>query len=639
MKYLKVSIEGFQSIDKKLFDLDRTGINLIKGTNGAGKSTIFNAILWAEYGVNLKVNINTWKDKRTPKYRGTRVIVDRIIGDTLYRIARHSKFKGTTAGLSGADRLMIFKVPLSQQVGDPLPKITDKHLIGSALHKKEMQIMINDQIGMDSKTYMNSIFFGQKLASLVSSDSKDKRDLFEKIFDSSFIDDLKEQAKDQHNEKSIAMNMADNLTVSDGNRLTDLNDQLVRDLQIQNNFDIDKKTRLETLNKQRTQKFDLVTVEEKALTKDQADLTLMKNTILDTLKEKLEVLLKDQGVHQNSLSGAKSKIITNSNELVRAKGNINTYTTELEEVKDSCISCKHPLPKSEVAAVKSNIKSNIATEDKVVKQLTKQCAVLEKEKKSAEDDLANVEAKITAQRSEIKKHDSSVAKESELKANIEIRSKSVPRLKLELESIDKDIKSEEDRKLPDGLDISKLELSITDCESCIAQHKEQSAKLSGEMDKLNWWVTKAFSSGGLKSHIFNAMLNKLNILAHKYASILGFGVQFSVDMTKASKPFKTVIYSGELEREYGDLSGGEKQRVDICIAFAMHDLISGRSDVSILILDEFTDGLDEDGVSVLFTILREKADAGKSIFVITHLDTLDSLHCKTIDIGRETTVV
>ena len=127
------------------------------------------------------------------------------------------------------------------------------------------------------------------------------------------------------------------------------------------------------------------------------------------------------------------------------------------------------------------------------------------------------------------------------------------------------------------------------------------------------------------------MLTMLNTKMAFYAARLGFRVEFSVDMSKASKPFTTKIYSGDIVRDYEDLSGGQKQRIDVCIAFAMNDVSNMDSDISLIGMDEVTKELDAEGLEIFFELLRLKAK-DKSVYLISHLPTLDAMNCRIINV-------
>ena len=71
------------------------------------------------------------------------------------------------------------------------------------------------------------------------------------------------------------------------------------------------------------------------------------------------------------------------------------------------------------------------------------------------------------------------------------------------------------------------------------------------------------------------------------------------------------------ERHPQSLSGGEKQRLVIACAVAKSP--------AILILDEPTSGLDGANMAAIARLMREQADAGRAVFLVTHdLELLES---------------
>ena len=190
-------------------------------------------------------------------------------------------------------------------------------------------------------------------------------------------------------------------------------------------------------------------------------------------------------------------------------------------------------------------------------------------------------------------------------------------------SLDIRIKAINDRK-PLNINLKVLEESITLLGLSISQDNEKLATYKTDKAKLDWWVDKAFGNSGLKAHVFNAMLNKLNGYMEQYANVLGSRVKFSVDSEKASSPFLTTVYRKDKIVDYEELSGGAQQRVDICLAFACHDLVSKTNNINLLIMDEIMEGLDAEGIEQVFELIRMKAKAGDSIYIISHLDNLNS---------------
>ena len=130
------------------------------------------------------------------------------------------------------------------------------------------------------------------------------------------------------------------------------------------------------------------------------------------------------------------------------------------------------------------------------------------------------------------------------------------------------------------------------------------------------------------------MLNELNHVADKYSSRLGLRVKFSVDLTKASKPFTTKCYKGEYEITYEELSGGEKQRIEIVMALALHDVIAKNSNINLLIFDEAFENLDEEGRSIVLDLIKQKAE-DKTVFVVSHADIIEALGVKYISVEKD----
>ena len=164
-----------------------------------------------------------------------------------------------------------------------------------------------------------------------------------------------------------------------------------------------------------------------------------------------------------------------------------------------------------------------------------------------------------------------------------------------------------------------------------------------QLERIQWWLDVGFGAKGLKAYIFSAMLSKLNSYVVKYAELLGVRVKFSVDMEKASKPFLTTCYFEGEDVPYETLSGGEKQRVDVAVAFAMHDLVSHAANINVLFMDEVFEGLDSEGVEAVYELVRTKAGEGKSVYIITHASELDSSFTKRFtvvyDKEKNTTVL
>lgn len=185
--FKSIHIEGFCSIPKVDLNLNTSGITIIRGANGLGKSTIFSAIVWAIYGKNLKGNsdVNTWKKYRNTDYKGTKV--ELYFSDQeghTHKIIRCLEYKGEVEGAKGNNRLvyLIDADPISEK------------------SKPQIQAKIVQSIGMSYSLFLNSVMFGQGLKRLVNESGTEQKNIFEELLDLEYLTQAKTIAYEQYKE-------------------------------------------------------------------------------------------------------------------------------------------------------------------------------------------------------------------------------------------------------------------------------------------------------------------------------------------------------------------------------------------------------------------------------------------------------
>jgi DNA repair exonuclease SbcCD ATPase subunit len=74
-----------------------------------------------------------------------------------------------------------------------------------------------------------------------------------------------------------------------------------------------------------------------------------------------------------------------------------------------------------------------------------------------------------------------------------------------------------------------------------------------------------------------------------------------------------------LDKAYENLSGGEKQKIDLIIQFSIRDMLCNHLGFTsnILVLDEVFDGLDSIGCQRVLDVISSLSDI-KNIFIVTH---------------------
>ena len=252
---------------------------------------------------------------------------------------------------------MIFKKPIS----DSSPW-QESDLVGEELDKKGMQTYINELLGIDAKTFVNSILFGQRMKRLVESDNDEKRELLEKLFELSFIADAKEKAKTKFNKVTNLINECNTVDASLSRSIADKNKTIEEYEEVLATFETNKKQKIAD--------------EEKELTSLEAELaTLNKN--MATAKEELEKLPKNENLDRSDYNTAKKELedinnrlgelkkekFEHESEIANSVKNIAKLTTELGNVNDTCYACKQPLKEEDVENVKSKLRDDIKKEE------------------------------------------------------------------------------------------------------------------------------------------------------------------------------------------------------------------------------------------------------------------------------------
>lgn len=119
----------------------------------------------------------------------------------------------------------------------------------------------------------------------------------------------------------------------------------------------------------------------------------------------------------------------------------------------------------------------------------------------------------------------------------------------------------------------------------------------------------------LRRRIINKTIPFLNGRLNHFTSTLGLPhvVKFDADMSC------TVAEFGR-ELDFGNLSAGEKKRVNTAMALAFRDVLHHlHAKSNLLLIDELDGALDQQGIDSIIRILKEKSrDENLSVFIISH---------------------
>jgi DNA repair exonuclease SbcCD ATPase subunit len=136
----------------------------------------------------------------------------------------------------------------------------------------------------------------------------------------------------------------------------------------------------------------------------------------------------------------------------------------------------------------------------------------------------------------------------------------------------------------------------------------------------------------LRRRIINQTIPFLNGRLNHYTQTLGLPhvVKFDADMSC------TVAEFGR-ELDFGNLSAGEKKRVNTSMALAFRDVLHHmHAKTNLLLIDELDGALDQNGIDSIVRVLKEKSrDEGMSIFVISHHPSIQGRLDRDLRIVKE----
>lgn len=601
--FQKIAIEGFGSIVNELIvDLSTTGLTVVRGHNGAGKSTIFNALYWVLYNKSIKsiskAEIPTWESLRTEEFKGTRVLIDFMVDDDHYSIARHINFNGKTFGVKGANSLIIIKNN---------EKVTEN------LYKNDQQAHINMLLGMEPKVFLHTAFFAQKTNRFISASPEEKRLVLDTLFNFERIDkaqqlasfDLAEMDKllTSNNKKYQELQLSITKLTDDINHAKDklaLHDQF-KETQLKSiNEQIEtvKAQKLQSLETLKTAEANKTLVEVELSNFNLLDVERLLN--LDTLNN--YYLPQKKGV-ENSLKQSKEeqwKIEQlYSGTCNRCGQDFGTFKPDDVYKREAELESRDIQDTLNLESIEKGIKETSSKIEVINNQLSQKSGY-EVSLKQIINSIETVSKLINFQASQLEK----------LEAD---------KFQVENQKFEYDFEGQ-------GLKLEALILEISELERVIS---ESEAKYS----RIKFFATIGFTAKGLKAYLFENKLRLLNQYVHRYSSLLGFSVQLAVDLESALKSIEIHIAKDGIQCDYGCLSGGEQQRVDLCIAFALHDLISANYDLNLLILDEVFESIDTyQGVEQVSELINFKS-FNKSVFVITHNASLEIPNSRILNLN------
>lgn len=439
--------------------------------------------------------------------------------------------------------------------------------------KGKIQDAINREIGLSYTLFMNSIMFGQGIKRLIQESNSDKKKIFEEVFDLEFLNLA----------KGIALQDKNNI-VAQINEVEHQSQLLKKELEANKEAYFDLRDREKSFKKKNRE-------ERESLKQDREKLTKLLIQKQKQIKDEVDASIKIKIKNQNKLiSDIRGK-------LNNAKKISNVSLKEV--IKELVIQLEEGHYKRALRDAKSIYKA-FSDLDKYDKEYQEALERLE-ELSSVNDRYKKLKSDCDDIASDIASIDEDLAKLKQEKLKV-----MSPKYKQKLKEISKNL-----RKVDEDFHNKELEL-----------------------ENYNWLINDPLGNNGIKAYLFDSSLEFLNKCLDKYSEVLGFRIEFNIDLGTARKEFVTLIERDGQIIDYDELSGGEKTLCNFSMALAMHEALTASKGVNIILFDEVFESLSSDNVELVTSLIRKYSE-GKTVFVITHLEGVVFSHSKILQVTKE----
>lgn len=673
-----ITIQNFLSVSQITLNLDNMGLVLLLGqnndnpeflSNGAGKSSITEALVWVLYGKTVR-GLKGDEVVHNLIKKNCKVILDLVDDDgNEYRLARYRKHN---------ENKNSFQIFMNKK--DVSPKSDSEGLK-----------FVVELLGMDYTTFTAAILYSASSFKFTSASDSELKAAFDTILGFDIYSNCLSETRNKIRQASGQRTQVNLLygQISKSKQVTEdnLNSLLDSQKEWKQTHKATLSDYLKQIKKLEKEKTELESqVEEFFIAKEQAkkayeDLKAVPPEENSEIKKRIEAGREYLQKEADKLENVKSKFFVSHQELRLLKKDIDaaesseanlenmlkTLKEDAERVEEDlgteCPHCGQVMDSSCLSKLQEGINKSLA---KTLTELTTcktellnqklRCKDLEEQTKTYKDERDvfedNVEkAALRIKDLEKQRDESSDYKEqlAELKSNYSTCDSDYKIAKTEFSTLESQLSSLLERMEQEYKAKNPYEKLVVQHEEHLAElrckeqeYVDEIEKLDIELEKLRFWE-KAFSNEGIKSKLLDNVTPYLNKQANRYLQKL------SSDHIEVKFTTQTVLKSGEVREKfnieiinmdggmsYASNSSGEKKRIDIAIQLALQSLVASRSSkqMNILILDEIFDALDDSGIANVMNLLDELSQSVSSILVITHNEELASLLPNTITVEK-----
>lgn len=560
-------------------------------SNGSGKSSLWEGVIWCLTGDTIR---GTKQVSNLFGEDGTYVQLEFVIDNKSYSILRSKDHK-------------VYKTSLQIYVDG-------KDCSGKGIRDSEK--LLTEYLPDITASLLGSvIILGQGLPQKFTNNTPSgRKEVLEKLSKSDFmIEDLKRRISDRKDALQKDIRRFEDLILQNSTKVATLEATLNSNIAI-----------LITLDRTSLQKqVDELTIRSSNLvnSRDEEDAKLIE------LKKQLEEFTSE---HTKLDADRRSEIYaveTEFNKIVSEyKVQLNSFHSEynmlkadiakLNAIKDTCPTCGQRIP----GVVKADTSSQEARCSELQLNIANVTASIDNATKEKESKVAEIYKSYKV------KDDLLVSKKSALTSSIQYTTTMLNRMSssvdeclaelnranLQLAQLDTTIENLTNQNL-------QIQGQITDIQASLLYNNNEKDLQKSHLEVVSKFDTavKRDFRGYLLAHIITYIQQRAKIYSKMIFETEN--VEFYLEGNN--------IHISYMGKEYENLSGGEKQKIDLIVQFSIRDMLTNHLGFTsnILVLDEVFDGLDMIGCQKVVDVISNFNDV-KNVFIVTHRKDL-SIPC------------
>lgn len=593
IKFTNIEFNNFLSFEHASLVLDVPGYSFITGknnckddlaySNGSGKSTIFEALSWGITGETIR---GTKEVKRISAAEKDICYVDLqfIIDNNQYRIYRQSS----------PSKLAFY--------------VNDKDVSGKGI--RDTETIIKDYLPDLTSSLLGSVVvLGQGLPMRFSNNSPSgRKDVLEKLSKSDFmIQDLKVRISDRKKVIEDKIRNTENNLITCTTKKNIYEQSLIENFNKLKNFgnSDELKSKLELINEQIKNINAILPLkqdEEKKISNMLSTLISKKSAIIENQNSEIDKIKQPYDEELNTLTLEKVQLSAELDSLYKE-------IRKLKNVKDVCPTCGQKLPNVEIIDTTELENKSVELSNKV-NEITNKLTEVSNNKAHAINNVKNlVVNELQAVQKDV---DDFTKKQNDTKEYISMITSQLNNYKNQKIKLESDIEHFESNKksIEDSLVTTQKYIDEVDNEILyINNEKENLQKHYDVIQKMNTVITRDF-----RGYLLTSVIEFINKKAKEYSMEV-----FETDKIDFCLDGNNINISYN-EKDYYNLSGGERQKIDLIVQFSIRDMLCKYLNFSsnVLVLDEITDFLDVEGSNKIVNLITNRLRDVESIYIISH---------------------